>query len=37
MEKELGYKLYFDDVKEKVKKNLAQVFGMELVGYFALF
>jgi lipoyl(octanoyl) transferase len=32
MEKELGYKLNFDEVKEKVKKNLAQVFGMELVG-----
>lgn len=32
MEKELGYKLNFDEVKENVKKNLAQVFGMELVG-----
>lgn len=32
MEKELGYKLNFDEVKEKVRNNLAQVFGMELVG-----
>jgi len=32
MEKELGYKLNFEEVKEKAKFYLAQVFGMELVG-----
>jgi len=32
MEKELGCKLDFEDVKGKLKKHLAQVFGMELVG-----
>lgn len=32
MEKELGRKLNFDEVKEKAKYYLAQVFGMELIG-----
>ena len=32
MEKELGYKLNFEDVKEKAKYYMAQVFGMELIG-----
>ncbi|MDA3893885.1 MAG: lipoyl(octanoyl) transferase LipB [Salinivirgaceae bacterium] len=31
MQKELGYELNFDEVKEKIKFHLAQVFGMELV------
>ncbi len=31
MEKELGYTIPFDDIKEKAKKNISKVFGMELV------
>ena len=31
MEKELGYKLDFNDVSEKVKMSMAVVFGMEIV------
>ncbi|MFA6403760.1 MAG: lipoyl(octanoyl) transferase LipB [Salinivirgaceae bacterium] len=31
MEKELGHTIPFDEIKEKAKKNISKVFGMELV------